>query len=257
VFIADAFRVDIGDKGAEHDFDTEVLDEPLGFGREILGIGSENAGAAFHKNDAGFLGADATEVVLESMVSDFGEGTGEFEAGGAGADDDEVEPGAFFGFGFGAFGALESVEKLVAHGGGFFDGFEAGGVFAPLVVAIIRGLGTGGDDKRVIRKDAAVGEKDLLCLGIDVDSLAEENLDVLLEAQDGADGRGDFGGGERTGGDLIEERLKEVEVALVEKGDVDVGALESLRCDKTRETSTQDEDAVLVGHGEGFSFSLV
>jgi hypothetical protein len=47
-----------------------------------------------------------------------------------------------------------------------------------------------------------------------------------------------------------------VEVAFVEEGDVDVGALESLCRDETRETSAKDEDAVWSWHGEDFSFGL-
>jgi hypothetical protein len=240
VFVADAIGTNVGDEGAEHDFDAEVLDEFFGFGGKIFGIGSENARAAFHENDAGFLGTDAAKVVFQGVVSDFGEGAGEFEAGGTGADDDEGEPGAFFGFGFGALSAFEGVQKLVTHAGGFFDGFEAGGVFAPVVVAVVGGLGTGGDDEGVIGEGVAVGEKDFFGLGIDVDRFAEKNFNILLVAEDGADGRGNFGGRERTGSYLVEERLEEVEVAFVEEGDVHVGALEGLCGDEAREASAQD-----------------
>jgi len=45
--IADTFRVDLGDEGAEHDFNAEVLDELFRFGGEIFGIRRENARAAF------------------------------------------------------------------------------------------------------------------------------------------------------------------------------------------------------------------
>jgi hypothetical protein len=144
----------------------------------------------------------------------------------------------------------------VTHLGGFFDGFEAGGIFAPVVVAVIGGLGTGGDDEGVVGKGVAVGEEDFFGGRIDVDGFAEENFDVFLMAEDSADGGGDFGGGERAGGDLVEERLEEVEVALVEKSDVQVSALEGLCGDETREASAQDEDAVWRGHGGVFSFSF-
>jgi len=249
VLIADEFGVNVGDECAEHDFDAEVREEFFCFGGEIFGVRSENARAAFHQDDTRFLGTDAAEVVFESVVSDFGEGAGEFEAGGAGADDDKGEPGAFFGFGFRALGAFESVEKFMAHAGGFFDGFEAGGVFAPLVVAVVGGLGTGGDDEGVVGEGAAVGEEDILGGGIDVHGFAEENFDIFLAAENSADGGGDFRGGERAGGDLIEERLKEMEIAFVEEGDVDVSAFEGLRGDETREASAKDQDAVWSWHG--------
>jgi hypothetical protein len=121
-----------------------------------------------------------------------------------------------------------------------------------MVVAVVRGLGAGGDDEGVVGECVAVGEEDFFYAGINVYGLAEEDFGVFLAAENGADGGGDFGGGKRAGGDLIKEGLEEVEVALVEKGDVHVGAVESLRGDEARETSTEDEHAVWRGHGEEF-----
>ena len=187
-------------------------------------------------------------------MSDFSQGAGEFEPGGAGADDDEVEPSAFFLHGFGALGAFEGVKKLVAHTGGFFYRFKAWSVFTPVVVAVVGGLGAGGDDEGVVGEGVAVDEEDFFGGGIDVDGFAEENFDIFLATEDRADGSGDFGGRERASGDLVEEGLEEVEVALVEEGDVYVGALEGLRGDEAREASAEDEDAVWRGHGREFSF---
>src|SRR5258707_5106536 len=112
----------------------------------------EIAVSSLHKNDADILREDAAEIVLQSMVSDFGNGAGEFEAGCTGTDDYKSEPGALLGFGFGALGAFEGIQEVVTHPGGFFDGFEAGSVFAPLVVAVVGGLGAGGDDEGVVGK---------------------------------------------------------------------------------------------------------
>ncbi len=142
----------------------------------------------------------------------------------------------------------------MAHAGGFFDGFEAGSVLAPVVVAVVRGLRAGGDEEGVVGEGFAVGEEDLFRGGINVDGFTEQDFDVFLAAKDGADGGSDFGGGEGASGNLIEKRLEEVEVAFVEKGDVDVGALEGLRGDETREATAEDEDAVCGRHGGEFSF---
>ena len=78
-----------------------------------------------------FFGTNVAKIVTQRFVGDFGERSGEFEAGGTGTDNDEREPGAGFGFRGGALGAFERVEKFVADGGGFFDGLEAGSIFAP------------------------------------------------------------------------------------------------------------------------------
>lgn len=142
----------------------------------------------------------------------------------------------------------------MAHRGGFLYCFEAGGIFAPLVLAIVGSLRTGGDDESVVRKDATIGEENLLFAGVDIHGFAKEDFDVFLAAENGAEWRGDFRGGERAGGDLIEERLEEMEVALVEEGDVHVGVFEGLRGDEARETSAEDENAMGIGHGQRFSF---
>ncbi len=254
MLVADALGGDVGDESVEHNLDAEIFDKLFGFRGEVFGVWGKNARAAFHEDDASFLRTNASEVVLQSVVSDFGDGAGELKAGGACADDDEVEPGAFFGFGFGTLGAFESVEELVAHAGGFFDGFEAGSVFAPVVVAVVGGLRTGSDDEGVVGEGVAVSEEDFFGDGIDVDRFAEENFDIFLATEDRADGSGDFGGRERAGGDLIEEGLEEVEVALVEEGNFDVGPFEGLRGDEAREASAQDEDSVRRWHAGEFSF---
>ena len=249
VLVADAIGTDIGNQGAKHNFDAEIFKEFFCFCGKVLGIGRENARAAFHENDARILGADAAEIVLQGVIGDFGDGAGELETGGASADNDEGEPGAFLGFGFGTLGALECVEEFVAHAGGFFDGLEAGSVFAPVIVAVVGGLRACGDDEGVVGEGVAIGEEDFFVLGINVNSFAKEDLDVFLAAEDGADRGGDFSGREGAGGNLIEEGLKEMEIAFVEEGDVDVGAFQGLRGDETRETSAEDQDAVWRGHG--------
>ena len=46
-----------------------------------------------------------------------------------------------------AFGDFKGVENLVAESGCFFDAFEAGRPFFPVVVAVVGGLRAGGDDE--------------------------------------------------------------------------------------------------------------
>ncbi len=244
----DAIGVDMGDHGAEFDFNAETRDELLGFGGKIFGIGRKDTRAAFEEQDLCFLRSNAAEIVLESLMRDFCESAGEFQASGAGTDNDEGEPGACFSLRLGALGTFERIKKLVAHGGRFFDALEAGSIFAPVVVAVIRGLRTGGDEERIVGKDAAVGEGDHSGDGVEIDCFAEEHLDIFLAAEHRAEWGGDLGGGERSGGDLIEQRLEEMEVAAVEQGDLDAGIFEALRGDKASEASTKNQDAVIFGH---------
>jgi len=67
-------------------------------------------------------------------------------------------------FGFGALGASKAYRSFDASWW-LLPGFEAGSVFAPLVIAVVGGLEPGGDDKRVVGKCIAVGEKDFFGLG--------------------------------------------------------------------------------------------
>ena len=84
--------------------------------------------------------------------------------------------------------------------------------------------------------------------GVDVHRFAEKNLGVFLAAENRAQGRSDFAGREGAGGDLVEERLEEVEVALIDEGDLGVGAFQSARGYQAAETAAEDDDAMLVGH---------
>ena len=90
---------------------------------------------------------------------------------------------------------------------------------------------------------------DFLCSRIDVGDFAEEDLGVFLAAEDAAEWRGDFAGGERAGGYLIHKRLKQVEVAAVNQNDLDGGALEFLHGAQAAKAAAQDDDTVGLGHG--------
>ena len=188
------------------------------------------------------------EIVAQGFAGDFGESAGEFEAGGAGTNDDESEPGAGFGGIGGTFGALEGIEKFVADGGGFFESLEAGSSFAPGVIAVVGSLRAGGDDESVVGIFGGVAEMDEFLGGVDVHGFAEKDLRVFLAAENGAQGRGDFAGREGAGGDLVEERLEEMEIALIDEGDLGVGALQGARGDQAAETAAEDDDAMRVGH---------
>ena len=76
-----------------------------------------------------------------------------------------------------------------------------------------------------------------------------EDLGVFLVAENSAEWRGNFAGGERAGGYLIHKRLEEMEVAAVNEDDLDGGALESLDGAQAAKAAAQDDDTVGLGHG--------
>jgi hypothetical protein len=250
VGVANAVGIDIVDHGVFENFDAKTRDEFFRFGGKIFRVGGEDARSAIQKNDAGFGGIDVAKIMAKSLASNFREGAGKFEASGASADDDKGEPGAGFGFRAGTFRTFESVEEFVANGGGFLNGLEAGSEGAPGVVAVVGSLRTGGDDEGVVGENAAVAKDNFPGIGIEVDGFAEKDFCVFLAAEDRAKRRSDLTGRERAGGHLIEKRLEEMEVALVDEGDGSVGVLEGLRGDKSAKTAAENENLVCAGHSK-------
>lgn len=250
VRVVNAVGIDIVDHGVFEDFNAEMGNKLFGFGGKILRIGGKHASGAIEKDNAGFARIDVAKIMAKSFASNFGEGAGKFEASGASTDDDEGEPGAGFGFRAGTLGTFEGVENFVADGSGFLNSFETGGEGAPSIVAVIGSLRTGGDDEGVVGEGAAVAKNNFLGRGIEIDGFAEEDFGVFLAAEDRAERRGDLTGRERAGGNLIEKRLEEMEIALVDEGDGCGGVLEGPGGDESAKTATENENFVCTGHSE-------
>ena len=80
-----------GDPFASDDIDAKMLEIFLRFDREFFGIDGEDMGRSFDEIDLRFGRVDAAEIFQHGLVGDFGDGACHFNAGGAAADDDEVE----------------------------------------------------------------------------------------------------------------------------------------------------------------------
>ena len=72
-------------------FNTEVKEFALGFGGEVLRVGSEDTGTAIEEQDARFRWIDMAEIVPHIELRDIADGASEFDAGRAAADDDKIE----------------------------------------------------------------------------------------------------------------------------------------------------------------------
>ena len=93
---------------------------------------------------------------------------------------------------------------------------------APFVVAEEGAAGSRGQHQVVVAVGIAV-EGDLLAFGEDVGHLPQQHLNVALLAIQFAEGRCDVSTGHQTGRDLSQQRLKQVEVVLVDQGDARAG----------------------------------
>ena len=85
---------------------------------------------------------------------------------------------------------------------------------------------------------------------VDAGDLAEHDVDVLRARQNAADRRGDVGGRKSGGRDLIEQRLEQVIVVLVDDRDVERRSGKRLCGGQSAESGSDDDDAG-IGHGCG------
>ena len=89
---------------------------------------------------------------------------------------------------------------------------------APFVAAEKRAAGSRGQYQVVVAVGLAV-EDDLLAFRVDVGHLPQQHLHVALLADQLAQGGCDVSTGHQASGDLIQQRLEQIEVPLVNQGD--------------------------------------
>ena len=175
------------------------------------------------------------------MIREFGNGARQFHAGGAAADDHEGHQcGAPLRIGF-AFGALQGQQYPTPDRGGVFQSLEARRIRFPFVVPEIGMPRTGGEHQCVVLEHAAVIERHPPPLGIDGAHGAEQGGDLLALAHQVANGPGNFRGRQRRGADLIQQRLKQMVIALIDDGDLDVCPGQSMGCPQTAEARADDD----------------
>ncbi len=154
-------------------------------------------------------GINRSEIVFQGMKSDFAQRSSELYSRCARADDDKRKPGAAFVGIRNSLRRLKGEQDFVADHGRFFNALQTGSPFAPLIVTEIGALRSSGDDERIIRNRSAILQHDLLRGWIDINGLAQQDTRVLLFAQHAAQWSRYFAGRERSGGNLIKQRLKQ------------------------------------------------
>src|SRR4051794_2181755 len=105
------------------------------------------------------------------------------------------------------------------------------------------------NDEHVIGEDRALAvrqtlDRHLASREVDSGHLAEHDFGVLLAAEHLPQRRGDLLGGERSGRDLVGERLEEVEVLAVDQRHSDVGALQPANRKQSAEPAAYDHDSL-------------
>ena len=131
--------------GVGVDLDAQAGERGFGLGGESWRVGGENAWRAFEQQHAGFGGVDVAEVVAHIELGNVGDGSGQLDAGGPTADDDEIERRVPAVFDHLALGQFKGQQDTAANLSGVFDGLEARRKRSPVVAAKVGVGGSGGE----------------------------------------------------------------------------------------------------------------
>ena len=228
--------------------DAEARQGGGGLARQAGGVGPEDAIRPFQQQDAGAARLDGAEVVSQRPVRHLGDGPGQLHAGRPRADENERQPRLLLFRVRADLGRLEGVQDAAADFERVLDRLEAGGVFFPFGMVEVVMPGAGRHDQRVVADGGPGGQAHLAPVEVEADDFAHEDAGVALPAQQGAERRGDVGRRQAAGRHLIEQRLKEVEVAPVDQRHLDGGLAQGLGGVEAAEAAAHDDDAMLAFH---------
>ena len=220
--------------------DAHPLQRARGIVRQILRQGGQHPRAGFEQDDAGRARIDPPEIVGQCLARDIGDRPRHFDACCTAADDDESEEPLPLGVVVHKLGLLECQENAAANAGRVFDALEPRRDSLPLVVTEIGMHGPRGDDQIVIRHRTGAGF-DAPSGGIHAGDIRHQHRRILLLAQDMADRPGDLRRRQRSGRDLIKQRLKAMMVLAIDQGHVDGRAGKGLRGHESAEARPDND----------------
>ena len=209
---------------------------------EIGRKGREHALRTLDQQDRRIGRIDVAEVAAQRVVRDLAQSARQFHTGGSAADDDEGEPRLPRRRIDLPLGRLESEQHPPANLQRIFHRLEAGCGSLPIVVAEIGIARASRHDQGVIGKLSAIGEKHAAARGIHIDHFRQVYFNVLLAPEDAAQRRGDLARRKARGCDLIEERLKQVEVAPIYQRDCHRRMLERPGGLEAAKSAADDDD---------------
>ena len=227
--------------------------------RERLREARQDAVERLDEQHAGAPRVDVAKVAAQRVTRELGDLACHLDAGRAGADDDEREPGPparQVGLGL---GRLEGGEDAPADVEGAGERLELGRALLPVVVAEVRVVRTAGDDERVVadrhapRRRSARSAITDAALEVEPGHLGEQHADVPLPLEHRAQRRGDLGRREGPGRHLVRQRLEEVEVLPVEERHLDRCPAQPAYRLEPAEATSDDDDAI--GHRSGLGTS--
>ncbi len=144
----------------------------------------------------------------------------------------------------------------MANGNGVFNALQTRRPLAPGFVAEIAALRTGSHNQRVVRDAGAVFQSNKLRCRVHFCYFAEKNAAIFLMAKNRAQRGTDLSGRESTGGDLIQQWLKQVKIPFVNQRYFDRSILQRLRSIQTAKSASNNNYFVFIRHENSASFQL-
>ena len=181
------------------------------------------------------------KLMCQSRSGNLGERAGQLDTGRSASDHDKGHPGSPSGLVGLALSDFERREDPPTNLHGVAQALEARGKLGPVVVAEVSVGGAGRQDQKVVGH-FAIGKDHSLSRDIDLRHFNLDHFGIVLVPKDQPDRRGDVGKGQRSRGNLIEQRLEQVVIDTVDHGYPHGSFAEAFRRPETRESGPDDHN---------------
>jgi len=255
VSCVDTIRMHRGDRCPQPHVDAELLECALCVVRHLgLEVG-KHPRAGFDQHHARIFGTEIAEVAAQRDARQLDHRAGKLHAGRAAANNDEsqqVLPPRRIGL---ELGLLERHQEPAAHRRRIFQRLEPGCIGLPVAVSEIGVPRAGSENQIVVRDLGAVGERHLFLVAIDGHDVTHQRAHVVPLVDEVADRPGDLGRRQRRGRHLVEQRLEQMVIALVDQRDVAARAFERLDGREAAKAPADNHDLRFVLHGRATPFA--
>ncbi len=238
---ADALGAAVGHGRAEPHFDTQAFKRPVRIRRQVGCECRQEPRTGFDQQHARLAGIDAAKFSDQILIHQLDDGARQFHTGRTAANDYKREQcGAARRVRF-PLGALQRQEHPAANRGCIFQRLETRREGLPFIMAEIGMSRAGGEHQGIECDGGAVLQFHAAVLRIDTADRAEQRGHFLAPAHEEAYRPGDFRSRERGGADLVQQRLKQMMIALIDDGDAHVRAGQLLGRRQTAEPGADDD----------------
>jgi hypothetical protein len=174
------------------------------------------------------------------------DGSGELDAGWSGAHQYKGHLAGAFLRVIGRRRQFKRTQDPGSNRFGVVQALEAWCERRELVMTEIARTHTGGDHQEVIRERSVANPRtsnvDEASSEIDALNLRQRHAEILLFRLELPDRRRYLGRRQNSGGDLVQERLKDMVITPIDQRYFDFGSLQCPRCRDARETAADDQD---------------